>query len=425
MVVCGRFVSVLFSISLFQISFAMPFDQELHNAITSGCGYSVMTITRNAEIISIDAKNATYAPFRSLGGNAIEAVFQKIKSKLHNISKPVLVVFNEYFFARELLHFNDFCNKLKIIKERSKETPKAIYYVNFLHEMHPGTRCDYDQLITYSQGVSDIFSQNPLDRGSDFSVTACDKSFKTVSPGKRLFANETLVVFNGVVISTYKKSTYYHEADQVLDTIDGKNPEALTYLYGKGEDEVASDLSKEYKAVADVLHSLVYTDICWDVVRRIRLARETIINRDFSHRASVITEAATKMKTLFGEDNNIPIHLFKVHIIQSDSVNIHPHVSDFPDGQILIHSDSRTFSVNKILYPKHLRQRLECLDKKMPRPVTSANSSVANTIIVAKDDEIKRSFASIMHQFPREEELYEFTNDDTKVKFWLSLTEIK
>lgn len=426
MTVYRRFVFLLFLMFLFQSSSAMSFDQELRKVIGAGSGYSVMTVTRNAKIVGVDARNVTYEPFCSLGDDAINRIFQEIRNTLSSVLEPVLVVFNEYFFARDLLNFDDFFRKLSIIKQASTETPKAIYYVNFLHEMHPGMRADdYQKLKFYSDGVSDIFSQNPPDKGQGFSVTACDRRLRTVSPGKPLFANETLVVFNGTVISTYKKSTYYHEADHKLDTIDGKNANALTYLYGKGEDEIVSDLSGVHKSVSEILHSMVYTDICWDVVQRVRLAREAIVSRDFSHRADVISESAAHMKAIFGA-SSIPISSFKLHIIQSDSVNIHPHISDFPDGQILVHSDSRTFSVIKILYPEHLCKRLAYLNSQMPDTITSRNSDVVNTIIAAKDDEIKRSFASIIHTFPREEKLYEFMNDDDTInEIWMSLTKIQ
>lgn len=198
----------------------------------------------------------------------------------------------------------------------------------------------------------------------------------------------------------------------------------MSYFYGKGEDEVVSNLSKEHRAVADVLHSLVYTDICWDVVKRIRLEREIIIDRDFSRRAEKISEAANRMKRVFGSKNT-SIDAFKVHVIQSDSVNVHPHISDFFNGQILVHSDSRTFSVNKILYPEYLQKRLEFFDNNMPKSIDSSNSAFANVIIRAKDDEIERNFASVMHQLPGEIYNYQLRNDDNTVEeFLISLTKV-
>lgn len=115
MTVYRRLFSILFSTFTFQFSFAMSFDQELCSAIISEYGYSVMTVTRNAKIISVDEGKATYAPFRALEEAVIEKIFENIENNLLSLSEPVLVVFNEYFFARKVLDFNDFTNKLDII----------------------------------------------------------------------------------------------------------------------------------------------------------------------------------------------------------------------------------------------------------------------------------------------------------------------
>jgi hypothetical protein len=261
-----------------------------------------------------------------------------------------------------------------------------------------------------------------------WNVSSCGNTI--AADGSEAFVNETSIIFRGNVISTYRKSTYYKEADERLI---GKNAIPLSYLYGFGKNEIVSGLKEIHQQVAEILHTRVYTDICWDAAQHIRVLVGRIVNSDVSQKAHSIAEPALKLQQLFGKDY-IPLESFKLHIIQSDSVNLHSCINDFPNRQTLVHSDSRTFSCSTIIYPEHLNGRIKYLTdfvahkriEAMANPSRrSAINDEINTALMTVDDEIKRNFIGILHTHPQNATLSEIVcSDDTPVSMWFSLSDV-
>jgi hypothetical protein len=410
-----------------EVSFSMDdFVAKLATALDKKTGFSVLTITRCSEIVAIDGNKATYATFKPLDKTCIQNILRETGEKLKLVPPdyPVFVVFNEYFFSRELLSFAMHNEITEVIKQFSLSCPNAIFYVNSLHEIeHPIPK--YDDWRIYSTAIHDLFPEMPIGYRS-WDVSFCGNTIAT--DGSKAFTNETFVVFLGNVISTYRKSTYYKEADEKLT---GTNANPLSYLYGFGSDEIVPGLEGIHKRVAEILHARVYSDICWDVAQHIRVLVGRIVNSDVSQKALTIAEPALKLQQLL-KKAYMPLENFKLHIIQSDSVNLHSCINDFPNGQTLVHSDSRTFSCSTIMYPHQLnsiiKQLTDFVDQNRRAAAGAPDRRLAinakiNTALMTMDDEIKRNFISILHTHPGNASLIEVRcNDDTPIKIWFSLS---
>lgn len=83
---------------------------DIPEAIHNGEGYSVLTMTRDRIPLKLKVgEHATpeweYAAQRLLNDVAVVEVLNRISQILQdNNDRPIFVVFNEYFFSKELTH---------------------------------------------------------------------------------------------------------------------------------------------------------------------------------------------------------------------------------------------------------------------------------------------------------------------------------
>lgn len=302
----------------------------------------------------------------------VKNLFDKIK-KVYNSYKSnfYFIVFNEYFFNRKIIEFSDFENYLNHVCALTKTMPKAIFWVNFLHEVQ-NEQWNYDTMKTYDDGISsEVFFEN-----SEFKnvvVKSCPENKLVVAKDtKKTFANESFGIYNGLVVAKYKKSTYYNECDDVLSSIHEQLQDAISYYYGFGIDEKVEGQEQEHNDVANVLHDFVYTDICFDVKQRVRYCRDIILRRNFDADSSGVKNMVDKMKSVYGNEI-LDLSRCRLHIIQSASVELCP--MDLYDGQVLVYSDTKAFSVCLIKYSERLRSSLASLTNIMCKNINGSNAN--------------------------------------------------
>lgn len=440
MVVCSFICSVAFSAQ------EDDFAQRLRGALQNG-GYRVMTVTRCNRDYAYNNSGIQVVAQKALELEYVNNLFQGIENVYNNDNGGSIcfVVFNEYFFDRNLVGWDDFQNYMNAICEFTRHMVNAVFWVNFLHDMESTQDYNYNVMRDYDEGISDdIFFENNIGKVRNVVVKQCmsNTSVVTQDPDK-IFANESFGIWNGEIVINYKKSTYYRECDRMLQNARvSQNGDLRSYCYGLGIDEKVNGLDLEHYRVSNVLHEFVYTDICWDVVRRVRYCRDTILRRSFFALNDTLNSAASRMKRAYiGEVINLSE--YKLHIVQSASVNVYPHIVDLYDGQVLIHSDSKAFSVCLIKYPRNLRDRLVSLTNCMCRrvvgtegdlsritetcinngkydwhalrviPYTFSSESFAQSIMREVDDLIEKNFSAIVRSYNMYERVVEI--DDISI----------
>lgn len=84
------------------------------------------------------------------------------------------------------------------------------------------------------------------------------KYLEGLSDIKGTFKNESMIFFNGKLLTTYDKATYFKEQDKLL--------KEYLYKFGNGSDKIVDQKNSE----ADVVHKYVSTQICRDLAAGIR-----------------------------------------------------------------------------------------------------------------------------------------------------------
>lgn len=206
---------------LHQYVFSMT-PEFLEERLRSRRGYSVLTITRDY------SKYDTY----QLNHENLSAVLEAADQTLNDIVNPVFVVLNEYLCSRKTLEYSEFVQLLNAVMEHSNKHPNAIYYINFLHKLENGISLEeMHKLKIYMQSVDDLLiEERDRDKKYTWPIINSDSRDKTLfEDPARVFANESFVINQGILISTYRKSTYCKEDAALLQ-------EGWSYYYGFGHD---------------------------------------------------------------------------------------------------------------------------------------------------------------------------------------------
>ena len=134
LVICSLICSVAFS-AQDGVAQNDGFAQGLRNALQNG-GYRVITVTRYKKCYSHSNSMILDVSPKALKIDYVQNLFDKIKNVYDNYkSNFYFIVFNEYFFNRKIVEFSDFENYLNHVCALTKTMPKAIFWVNFLHEV--------------------------------------------------------------------------------------------------------------------------------------------------------------------------------------------------------------------------------------------------------------------------------------------------
>ena len=321
------------------------FPQTLAQALDGKAPFYVITVTRDlledkqAQIPDYKKhKLITLDSYKQLLRKIEKAILDKSESDQSIKTSPIFVVFNEYFFSRDILNHDQFNGFVNEIRNFSQKISNVIVYANFLYQQSKGD-ISLEKAFNYGKVVVASSSTTSFNPSYAFSV-----DFK-INDYSDVLKNETSVFFKGETISRYRKSTYYNENT-------GTNKQLL-YYFGFGQDELATNLTEKHNEVADILNEKVCTDICWDIQNDIRYKLYLIRICEYEKIKPIMTQYETQklqeVQLLINEHIYKDPHKFKLRIIQSNTTNIYTGGSLLMgQGQIVVQSDPLAQMVFKI-----------------------------------------------------------------------------
>ena len=261
----------------------------------------------------------------------INFLFDELSKNLINFdNKIIFIIFNEYFFGKEICKKEELSLICGKIKSLSDNFPK-IYLFFFVNLFIEENNINFEDMKVYQQfydisNLSFLFSKR--------NIIYNNKDIK--------YSNTTFIIYNGVPIIKYLKSSYSEE----------KYP--INYKFGFGnlilikEDE----LSKKLSEIIDIY-------LCMDIT--IRPYYELIKTTDFSFSGN--KNAVERIKKLQSILNNYQTLKQKIIIIQSNSIDISTNLYNFEDGTIIIQVDPKVSSVFKISFNKIFRNKINDCQK--------------------------------------------------------------
>ena len=272
--------------------------------------------------------------------NAMDKVYREFDTLAIIRKTPKLIVFSENFFGRHVVRQkHEFETLLKQHTSRFEDTIFAINYlctertdvpiaevdrtINFILAANEFSNLS-KSIYTYDENLNvlqkfllskvtpsfiDIISTLSLYLNSRFEsyhnvdeyITYLNNIIQKAKSEYLLtnvLQNITSYFYDRQILMQYNKATYYNEVDNLLM----KNTQNYyLYKFGLGID-IISQLSK----MSTILHDNVSTEICRDVVVKTRSRDQKI----------------------------------RVHVVQSDYININDCFDNFPEYEVLIHADS-------------------------------------------------------------------------------------
>ena len=288
-------------------------------------------------------------------------------------NKCKLVVFSEYFFkkitnsgtltiiAPNIGNINDGLVPLRKEDDcENKYIPqlagisthclKTIFYPNFLYFRSFNAPADDE--------IKRIYDAKPRMNSSSQNRLMCNPNNEI----RFVVANITISIFDGRLITEYKKSSYFREADDFIEINKIKpffrpieiNRYAGIYDFGDGSDKISSSFAQpniqrgsniDVTTLRDVLLKNISTEICFDLAQKVRNSNGWS-NTDDSQA--------------------------QLHILQSNSIDPigrtyeNENLNNLPRNRLILHSDaafdtdayagSRLFKINEtgapVLFPK-------------------------------------------------------------------------
>lgn len=166
-------------------------------------------------------------------------------------NKIIFVIFNEYFFGRNILNEQAFSGLCIIFKELAEKIPYAhiFFFVNILFQEQ---NINFEEMEKYSGNfrISDFY----------FETTIAKMKYDKLS---KFYSNTTFIIYKGEAIMKYLKSSYADELD------------VNNFKFGFGNLIIIKDLELTKK-----ISNLIDIFICMDLT--VRPYYELIINNDFS-----------------------------------------------------------------------------------------------------------------------------------------------
>ena len=316
-------------------SFPDNFAQKLDEALDGNAPFYVITVTRDL-VEDKQARDPTYKRQQRITVDSCRKLLTQIEDQLKSISdKPLFVVFNEYFFSRDMLTYDQYNDFVTEINTFSQKNPNVIIYANFLYQQSFDDILKKEDQMTL---ISKLFGYQrcitlKADRmpTEEFSPCGCIQVIKNSCDYMGVLKNETSVFFRNKIISRYRKSTYYNEDN---------SEQKLLYYFGFGQDELEPNLTEIHKNVAAIINTKVCTDICLDLQRDIRYRLGEIFNSGLSGKEQYDEEKVKFLnEKVIGQTYKSPKE-FKLRIIQSNTTDIHecPNLL-LNDKQVIVQSD--------------------------------------------------------------------------------------
>jgi len=407
----------------FALCLTSSYGMDFSRGLDLEKNYSVLTVTRDRIPINLTPE-WEYAPHNPLSGEIVDEVLKRISSILQAKNDfPIFVVFNEYFFSKEVvLSSNDSNSLLEKLYSTSEKHSNAIFCVNFLHFMDGDIPSNTkEKLKKYTQSIDGegVFLWSIL--SSPAPKISDDKS--------AAFSNESFMIFKGKQLISHKKSAYFHENDVVI----GSN----NYVSGFGVDVISSDLDEVYLNVANSLHKSVCIEICWDIQKHIRAWRNDILKTDISFMNDTVQDDIGLLRSVIREYPT-SFDSYKMCIIQSNFTNINEVIHDFPNGIVIVQADPISPGAIRIQHPTHVMSSIDSMKKiaqeeiskiekqELPSQAQRKMFGVNNKLNAGIECILKQNLYRIVQQIPVEnlEPLKLKTTDDIPVNFSLMLYSI-
>lgn len=256
---------------------------------------------------------------------------------------------NTFFLKSLLIEYEDYNHFLKQICDRSREHNHAIYCVNFLHLMNGDIpEKEKRNLRVYTHSIDGI-------KGSRVFLwnLMSSRQYQFSNDITRWFANESIMILNGIPLLSYRKSSYYREDDDLI--------KRANYYHGFGVDEICDGLDKDHKRFAENLRKdTCCMATCWDIQKHIRAWRRDLLNIDISFAAERIVQDVCALRQVL-EQYPTSLDQYKLCIIQSNFTNLNEVIDDFPSGMVVVQSDPNSPSVIKIQYPQDIIDKISVL----------------------------------------------------------------
>lgn len=295
------------------------FASILQKSLESKSDFYVLTITR-VDPIRLGNLDVNVP----LNERNLSEICSHLQQNFANYHEPIFVVFNEYFFSRKVLTKDEYNKIMLYIKQLSSEFRNFIIYANFLYNSE-------EKLTNFNQQLIEgyIYYKPEGQRFPDALIVKHNGDSLQHPPvvGNLLILNETSVIFHGEILVKYRKSTYCGEYGSDF-------AQECYYYYGFGSDVKVDGLSKQLNKIADLLTKYVYTDICYDVQAGVRKRIWQMFCATDLRYETTYTNFFKAIGTPSDPKD------FKLHIIQSNSTDIHgPAARDFPDEQLTVLAD--------------------------------------------------------------------------------------
>ena len=261
----------------------------------------------------------------------INFVFDELSKNLINFNnKIIFIIFNEYFFGKEICKKEKLCLICEKIKTLSNTFP-MLYLFFFVNLFIEENNINFQDMEVYQQmyNISNLIFQ--------FSKRKIFYNEDEVN-----YSNTTFIIYKGVPIIKYLKSSFNDEI------------RSFNYKFGLGnliliqEDELSKKLSE-----------LIDIYICMDIT--IRPYYKLIQTTEFSFSGD--KNAVKNIKKLQSILNNNQNSKKKIIIIQSNSISISSNLYDFDDDTLIIQIDPKVSSCLKISFNKIFRNKINDIQK--------------------------------------------------------------
>ena len=267
-----------------------------------------------------------------------DKIFEELKKVSLSSNKKILfIIFNEYFFGKQIFDKNNKEILFNIIKKYFNETInlKFIFiFINLLVEENP---IDPKNMIIYTKDIT-IFGYKLWSSSDKFDIKYEDQNSKW-------YSNTTYILYNGNPILSYKKSSF---ADEGI---------VSNYIFGSGKFEILSKIPE-----SNSIQNFINLHICMDFTVKPYFSLIKELNCDFCGDAEIRDNFNNLKNYLLNNTNNNDFEK-EINIIISNTISINVN-NLFKNNSLLVQVDPENNFVCEIKFSKYLEKVLELAKEK-------------------------------------------------------------
>jgi hypothetical protein len=231
-------------------AFMSTTDQEFKLAI----------ISRNINVICIKRFLRVGDSLTLLEYSQIDEIFGRIREKIVS-GELMLIIFSESFFGDTKASDNERINYImEKCRQLTKDFTKIILHLSFLHEFR------VDESPIWLQQYNPISAEEIPSRL--INTTQHAEFLRANETNQNRIANYSLVIWNGLPITIYRKSTYCEEAEKNVNPVSGVATHAYEFGDFKSHILVTNGIFKQMAEIFASTNSAVITRMCSDMNHR-------------------------------------------------------------------------------------------------------------------------------------------------------------